>query len=284
MARTPQDFDEWFRKSGGDPWGYGSDFVQDRLDSCLRFIVRHVSLNFSGSFIELGAFNGEFTKRIAAKFPNALVAASDISPIAVEMARTVVNGFQNVRLDCADMATFELPAGVVQPIKLLLLDCIYYMPEAERGPAIEHLMRVVGQSDIFVSCPITGDPYPTEGNLMRLFRKLSYRCAGTEVLNYKPSDKPLVNRLGPKLSSIAFVRRHTAHQVIYRFAPLLRLTTFPPKRGRPSVNSCTLGTMQLVAVGSQQGQRRFYLNRASRPRCDPGKWVLQDSSRHRKER
>jgi hypothetical protein len=196
MARTPQDFDDWFRKAGGDPWGYGSAFVQDRLDASLRFIGRHVNPNFSGTFIEIGAFNGEFTKRIAAKFPDALISASDISPMAVEMARTAVNGFQNVRLGCADMATFELPAGVVQPVNLLLLDCIYYLPEAERGPALEHLTRVIGPSDVFVSCPITGDPYPTERNLLRQFKKLRYRCAGAEVLNYQPSHNSLMGLRG----------------------------------------------------------------------------------------
>jgi SAM-dependent methyltransferase len=217
--RTSQDFDEWFRKSGGDPWGYGGAFVQDRLDASLRFIARHVGPNFSGTFLELGAFNGDFTKRIAAKFPTALIAASDISPVAVEMARAALKDMQNVRLDCADLATFELTAEIVQPVKLLLLECIYYLPEGERGPAIERLVRVTGRPDVFVSCPITGGSYPTERWLMGRFRKLRYQCADAEALNYQPRWQPLVHRIGRNLASITVIRRHTARQVVYRFVP-----------------------------------------------------------------
>jgi hypothetical protein len=218
MARTPQDFDEWFRRSGGDPWGYESSFVQARLDVSLGFISRHVDPDFGGTFIELGAFNGDFTRRIAARFPGALIVASDISPLAVEKMRTAVGHLGNVRLRCADIATFDFPTEVRRPVKVLLLECLYYLPKPERDPAVERLARITERADIFLSCPITGDPYPTERGLMRLFRDLSYRCSGAEALNHLPEYSSLVSKKWTwPLLSIPAVRRRTARQVIYRF-------------------------------------------------------------------
>jgi hypothetical protein len=48
----------------------------------------------------------------------------------------------------------------------------------ERDPAVERLVRLAKRSDVFVFCPITGDPYPTERQLIQQFRGLNYRCVG----------------------------------------------------------------------------------------------------------
>src|SRR5262249_2248169 len=200
---------------GGDPWGYGGAFVQNRLDASLDFILRHVGRDFSGTFIELGAFKGDFTKRIAVRFPDAVVYASDISPLAVHMMGAVVKNLPNVRLSCEDIATFDLPTEVRKPVKLLLLECLYYLPEAERAPAIERLAQVSHGADFFLSCPITGDPYPTEPGLLHQFKGMNYQCVGMEVLNYRPQPDAIGRMLGA--ISAAAARRRTAHQVIYRF-------------------------------------------------------------------
>src|SRR5262249_41187936 len=148
------------------------------------------------------------------------IAASDFSSFAVEMAREAVGAFPNVRLACMDIRTFEKPADVAPPFVILLMECIYYLPEAERLPALERMLRVLGaHPDIFISCPISGiDPYPSERNLTDKLGCLNYRMRRLRVLNYRKFRRAIVlNGLGPRLSFLAPVRRRLANQVIYHF-------------------------------------------------------------------
>ncbi len=214
MARTAAEFDDWFRRSGGDPWGYESAFVQDRLGATIRFVGSSVHRDFRGTFLELGMFNGEFTERLAAHYPHALIAASDISPVAVEAARGRLRHLSNVRIHVADMADLEPPPGLQLPVNVLILECIYYLREDERERAIAWLVKVADRPDVFIGCPITGTPYPTERWLVTTFAKLGYRCVAAKALNYRPPR--LMKAIGA-LTAIAPIRRRIANQAVYLF-------------------------------------------------------------------
>src|ERR1700684_2543254 len=128
--RTAEQFDAWFRRSpNGDPWGYDTVITQRRLDDSILFVARHVGAEFGGTFIELGAFKGDFTRRLATAFPKALIQASDFAPAAVAMARTAVAAYPNVRLSCADMTAIEKPSDIALPVVVLLLEFFYFLPE-----------------------------------------------------------------------------------------------------------------------------------------------------------
>jgi hypothetical protein len=219
--RTAEQFDAWFRRSpGGDPWGYDTAITQRRLDDSLQFIARHVGTDFGGTFIELGAFKGDFTERLARTFPKALIQASDFAPFAVELARAAVGAYPNVRLSCADMTTFEKPADLASPIAVLLMEAFYCLPEADRSPALARMASVLDHPDIFISCPIRGiDPYPSERDLIDKFSRLNYRMRGLQVLNYRKFGRAAVlNSVVPRLAFLPLIRRRLANQVIYRFA------------------------------------------------------------------
>jgi hypothetical protein len=222
--RTAQEFDAWFRRSpDGDPWGYNNAADRARLDAELEFIVRRVGPEFRGTFIELAAFNGVFTRRLATAFPEARIAASDFAPFAVDMGRNATAAFPNVRFDCIDIARFEKPAGVVPPVVVLLMECIYFLPEAARMSALERIVRTLGGGpDIFISCPIRGiDPYPSEHGLIETFSRLGYRKRGLRVLNCRKFRRAAVlNHAVPALAFLPPLRRRLANQVIYCFSPV----------------------------------------------------------------
>ena len=60
MIRTKEEFDEWFNANNGDPWGYQSKSVKERLFKTFTLISATLSKHFSGNIIELGAFTGDF--------------------------------------------------------------------------------------------------------------------------------------------------------------------------------------------------------------------------------
>lgn len=227
-------------------WDYESPFVKDRLDKSIQFIRRFVPPDFSGSFFEPGAFNGQFTYLLAGSFASATIHASDISEDSIASARANV-GHPNVQFSCADIASLQPPRGSPEPRILLLLECIYYMPEPERREALKHLVTVLDRPDVFISFPITGGKYPTEQWIMKQMRRLRYRRDGLLVLNYSDEfrrkvetqlyetvtkilpERYLIHRNNICISLQDFFikglhwsahhRRKYARQVIYRFVP-----------------------------------------------------------------
>src|SRR5690242_11771703 len=86
--RTENDFQEWFSKLG-DPWGCDKPAVQQRYKNSLRFIKKHLG-NFSGIFVELGAFDGRFSAQLHKEFPEARLVINDISEYALQLAKVRV--------------------------------------------------------------------------------------------------------------------------------------------------------------------------------------------------
>jgi hypothetical protein len=137
-------------------------------------------------FIEVGAFNGDFSRRLAAAFPRAAITASDLVKVAWENAAANEPFPPSVVFDWCDMFDYRLPMSFDQkPAILLLLECIYYMPIADREEAIAGLLRRFPKVRlVFVSGPMGGtDDYLTEEWLIRRFKKERARLVGVRQLN-----------------------------------------------------------------------------------------------------
>jgi SAM-dependent methyltransferase len=229
--RHKEDFDKWFRSVGGDPWGYQSEFVQDRLKASAGFITRNLGAAFSGSFIEIGAFNGEFSLLLRELFPSCQLVINDISEVALNAARARLHNAKNVTFLLDDALTLRLPPHCENTKSvLLLLECLYYLPAPEREPTLHHLVAEMRTPDIFFSAPITGDPYFREPELLWLFAHAGYRMRDVRVLNYLDAfygKMALLPRAGRPIlrwaaNRIPRYRRRYGRQVIYYFAPQRR--------------------------------------------------------------
>ena len=149
MRPSKEAQDRYFREHGLDPWGYDNPFVRDRLAASLAFIQKFVPPDFGGTFAEIGAFNGQFTRMLAKAFPKATIAASDIVCAPWETAGPFPG---KVRFQWCDMEDFKMPEAP-GPTILLLLECLYYVPEEERGVAAKAILAETRPSQIFVSGP-----------------------------------------------------------------------------------------------------------------------------------
>ena len=223
MPRTQQEFDEWFAESGGDPWHYDSPFVTDRLQKSLSFIQRYLSARFAGAFVEIGAFNGAFSERLAGAFPYSLVIANDISEIAIQQAREATSKYNNVVFDRSDMMSFALPEGGHRRERILLLmESLYYLPHEERVAAIRHLLAVVQPKLIFVSGPIQGDRYFSEKGLVAQFRAENFILKGVSVLNTTDEFRALPpKKQNHRMLKEPSFRQKYGRQVMYCFRPSL---------------------------------------------------------------
>jgi hypothetical protein len=165
-----------FASKGPDPWGYQADSIQERLRDSVAFIAAHVPKNFVGQFIEIGAFNGSFTKLLRRKFPLAAICVNDITPVALDQAREALRECQGIDFidsDLTDLNPERTNTGE-RDVVLLLLERLYYMSVPEREEAIAKLTTVYPHSSIAISGPITGPPYFTEGWLVSTFARSGY--------------------------------------------------------------------------------------------------------------
>ncbi len=173
MRPTKEEQDRYFREKGLDPWGYEDPSVQARLDQSLRFIQRFVPPNFDGTFVEVGAFNGMFTRKLADAFPRAAVFASDLVQAAWETANANRPFPASVTFQWTDMMDLELPASCSgRPSVLLMLECLYYISPESRSEAVDKLAHSTSAKMAFVSGPLgSGDQYLHESSLDSMFRR-----------------------------------------------------------------------------------------------------------------
>ena len=219
--RTQEDFDQWFRSSGGDPWGYGHPQIVERIRLSLAFLRRQLGADFNGWILEFGAFDGSLTAPLAAMFPGSRIVANDISTEAIRQLTARTAGLPNVSAWCGDMLSFagHVPAvaqgeqGVV-----LLLECLYYLPAQEQLLLLQRLRRAFPEASLFVSAPMAGGAYYTERQLVGLLREAGYAVVGLEILNFaKMPPAPAISRRLMRYSS--YFRSRYAGQVIYRIRP-----------------------------------------------------------------
>lgn len=218
--RTKEDFDSWFTAKG-DPWDYRGRFVRNRLRRTLAFVRRFIQPDFSGHFLEVGAYDGSFTVLLAGAFPRAGLTVNDISAVAMERVKSAVDEMvvgremsflvkDFLEITEQDFGTIPFSGSTV----ILLLECLYYLGSEERKKALENLSALFPDASLFVSGPLGGPPYFNEPELLEALTGLGYRLEALEVLNFRRCrslEKPLriIARYFPML------RELLANQVLY---------------------------------------------------------------------
>jgi SAM-dependent methyltransferase len=189
MMTTKERFEEWYAESGGDPWGCDQPIILDRLDNSLGFIQQFVGADFAGTFVELGAFDGRFTVKLAAAFPASHVIANDISEMAVNKARERAARFRNVTFNTSDLSALHLPVGAATaPVILLMMEMLYYLPHDQRGKAFTRLLSNVPDiTHVFISGPIQGDDYLNEKWLREVFGENRFGLLGGYASSTRPT-------------------------------------------------------------------------------------------------
>lgn len=217
--RTKEEFDKWYNESGGDPWHYYSSGIKSRLKNSLDFILNFIPRDFKGTLVELGAFNGDFTKLLCSSFKNADIIANDISEVAINIAKGKINNCTNVTFVLKDLLNFNSnDVSTKKEIVLLLLECLYYLKPGEREEAISTFKKEFPESVIFLSAPITGSHYFTEEKLLEIMENNNYKLIAHKVLNIRMFSqfRFFIKKLA---DSSSFIRRNFANQVIYYFKP-----------------------------------------------------------------
>lgn len=215
--RTKEEFDAWFADNGGDPWGYQGKSIQTRLCASLKFILSH-GKNYSGTFLELGAFDGSFTKYLASSFPEAKIIAVDISEGAINKNREINGNNPNVTFICCDMLSFDYASVANSPETIvLLMESLYYLSEQERFEVVSTISEVINKNIfIYISCPITGGKYFSEESLLSLMKRVGYKLYSFSVLNLR--GRFTLSKIIQWLANHnGKLRGRFANQVIYKF-------------------------------------------------------------------
>jgi hypothetical protein len=218
-VRTKEDFEKWYAEHGGDPWGYEKAYVKKRLFASIDFVRLFTPRSYEGNFIEFGAFKGDFTCLLASNFPESTVYANDISEMSLNEAKQRKEKFSNILFYEHDMLCFDEKDYPQDNTIILLLECLYYLDEAERRIMLHKLKTHFPESAIVISGPITGTPYFTEEGITRLFDELGYARKGIKVLTLRKDLQMFSVLVTSVLKYSAIARRKLANQVIFWFAP-----------------------------------------------------------------
>jgi phospholipid N-methyltransferase len=227
MEARPRSADDFDRL--GNVWGLGGPDDQARLDFTTRFIEEHV--DDPSVVVEGGALRGALTDRLLAAFPDAMLHLIEIAPSHVAVLRERFAGVERVAVHEADMlqlATLPVPPSDV----VLLVECLYYLSQAERRAFVEELRSNHPAARVIVATPVTGGAYFTEPELRQLFD--GYRLVGVEVVNQRwPLPGAVTRRVMGVAKRLNFdataarvLRSRVAEHAIYAFAP--GLSSPPP--------------------------------------------------------
>jgi len=222
--RTSADFNLWFEQAG-DPWGYQSVSVRERLTCTAQLLVAKLGAEFSGNFIEIGAYDGSFTCLLAETFPKSRIVVNDISEVALERARTAVarhSGMsrrtQFLLKDSISISVVDIYNGFVDPNRpsvILLLKCLYYLKREERENALRNLCQLFPAAVVAISAPIVGGDYFTEDELISMFGRQGYSVLAVKTLNLRRLGRFRFLRAFADRNAV--FRRTMGNQVLYLF-------------------------------------------------------------------
>ncbi len=223
MARTAEEFNLLYEQTNGDPWGYESRYVTDRLDASLEFVSKYLPNAQPLQFIEFGPFDGSFTRRILGHFENAKVLAVEISDHAVAKVRKNLQGKDQGRalVVQGDLVSFDLNSVTAKPgpVVILALECIYYVSPEERARVIANWTCHYPDAFIFISGPINQDRYLDESWLIEQFGVRGWSLVESKVLTVR--HVPILGRLRRTSLMLANVlgsfKRRFANQSIFVF-------------------------------------------------------------------
>jgi SAM-dependent methyltransferase len=200
-VRTSEEFDKWYIENNGDPWGYESKGIISRLDKTFKHVSKTLKQDYTGTIIELGAFNGAFTKYLANHYKNAQIICNDISEEAINQAKAKLEYCNNIDFIVCDMLSIsKILANKVTDNVFLLLESIYYLPCEEREYVIQKIYNL-NPKYIFLSAPIYGGgKHYMENEIIDLLKYKNYKLHSVKVLNLKPR-KNIIGKIINKLFS-----------------------------------------------------------------------------------
>lgn len=194
-----------------DPWGYGSPFIESRLERSAQFIKKNLSLVSKKNLVEIGAFNGDFTKKIQALFETIL--CNDISVEAIKKLKSNIPNLNNITINTSNMV--DLTNKIDSNYNVItLLECLYYLPLDEQIKVLENISN--SQIDhVFISGPINKD-YLNEDLLINQMESRGLKNIEIKVLNFKRLNR-IYKIIEPIVSRFKFLRKRLAHQTLYYF-------------------------------------------------------------------
>lgn len=167
MTYDPSHFDERYRAGDGDPWDYyESTYEATKYDRTLAAAVERVASEDVTRILELGCGNGAFTGRLVETYPDAEVTGVDHSTVALEEARTRVDGAEFV---AADLTTFVEETTVEYDL-VFASECLYYVADdhsiTEFIRFADRLSQLLAADGAFLSANIhrPGDGEPLGGD------------------------------------------------------------------------------------------------------------------------
>jgi SAM-dependent methyltransferase len=152
-------FDELYRSSDGDPWGfYESSYEERKYDRTLNLTIDRHSASEVDSVLELGCGNGAFTARLTDVYPDADVLGVDISEEALSVARERVEG---ATFECAEMVEWVTDRTETFDI-VFASECLYYpaanVTVTEYVEFTRQLSELVGADGHLISATIHREP------------------------------------------------------------------------------------------------------------------------------
>ena len=115
---------------------YTSKFTQYKIDKKVHFLLGEEIKKAPYRILEIGAGTGEYTIKLAEKFPNSTIIAIDISPEILQVAKTKCKAYKNIKfIACSayslpfDSSSFDIVCGFYI-LHHLSLDAV--MPEVSR--------------------------------------------------------------------------------------------------------------------------------------------------------
>lgn len=194
-----------------DPWGYGSPFIEARLERSAQFIEKSLSPVTRKNLVEIGAFNGDFTKKVQVIFDTIL--CNDISVEAIEKLKSNILDLNNITINTSNMV--DLTNQIDSNYNVItLLECLYYLPLNEQIKVLENISNSQ-INHVFISGPINKD-YLNEDLLINQMENRGLKNIGIKVLNFKRLNR-IYKIIEPIVSRFKFLRKRLAHQTLYYF-------------------------------------------------------------------
>jgi phospholipid N-methyltransferase len=174
--------------------------------------------------IECGALRGALTDRLLAKISPAELHLVEIAPSHAAALRERFTRDRRVTIHEADMlALATLPVPPADAV--LLIECLYYLDQAERRTFVEDLRQAHPAAKVIVATPVTGGASFTEAELRLLFER--YRLTGVEVMTRRSPLQggvtsramQIAARLNLDATAARRLRNRVAGHVTYAFAP-----------------------------------------------------------------
>ncbi len=220
--RTKLEFNEWFKSSNGDPWGYESNVVKLRFNKSINFIKKFV--DNSDLILECGCFKGQFTRILATSLPRNNIQAFDISTYAITIAKKESH-YSNVTYFDADILDLD-PLWCKhsnfegQNCCVIMMEVLYYLDSDERQLCLDILANKFFNSKIIISAPVVGDKYFSEPEIKSWFKSHSFLAC--ESVSLKRNLFFLNNFILKLSNKSTFLQNILVNQKIFIFSPILK--------------------------------------------------------------